>query len=335
MQDLIAVNHFLTSLNIQTLKREALMFNRIAVSNLNEFLSMIKSLPIEHQLNFTDYEWLCEEGILFEAKHRGGVEIASEEYQEVDTLAKRHAQAIKQLMKEHGFEKIPQLDNDETMNLLEELKNCFGENVDGLIKLIESEEFKLNLVLASDYSVRGISIELRLLEGLDTYPMLLGSIPPAKQFQSTSVGDVVEITFKALPVPEENTPWEDIVNFRKEPEAQKKFLALRNWINEVARMKLSPNEVTDKLEALISEYREYMERHKIKTRFDTLKTIVVTETGFITSGWLTGLGALPGIIGMVVTPLYSIKQGRIALLEKELEAPGREIAYIVKAKETF
>jgi hypothetical protein len=333
VQDLVAVNHFFASLHMPTLKREALMFNRIAVSPLSYLLSIIRTW--KGTLTAAEYEWLCEQGILFEAKHKKGADIANKEYQEVDALARRHAKTIGQLFKEHGLEQFVESNQNETPDFIEKLKNHFEGNNDSLIKLVESEEFKSSMVLAFDYYTRGLSIQLRILEGLDTYPVLLGSIPPANQPNTSSVNDVIEITLKALPVPDEDTPWESIINFRNDSMAQKKFLALRNWINEVARMKLEPKEVAIKLEALISDYRHYMEIHRIKTRLDTLRTIVVADIGFITSGWLAGLGAVPGIIGMVVTPLYSIRQGRIALLEKELEAPGREIAYIVKAREEF
>ncbi len=67
----------------------------------------------------------------------------------------------------------------------------------------------------------------------------------------------------------------------------------------------------------------------VATRLET------PEAGFITSGWLAGLGALPGIAGMIITPIYSLRQRSIALLAEELKAPGREVAYIPKAKRTF
>jgi len=38
---------------------------------------------------------------------------------------------------------------------------------------------------------------------------------------------------------------------------------------------------------------------------------------------------------MVVIPLYPIRQRQVALFEAELKAPGREVAYIMKAREEF
>ena len=39
--------------------------------------------------------------------------------------------------------------------------------------------------------------------------------------------------------------------------------------------------------------------------------------------------------GKAAEALFSLKRRRVALLEGELAAPGSEVAYIVKARETF
>ena len=100
-------------------------------------------------------------------------------------------------------------------------------------------------------------------------------------------------------------------------------------------MQLQANEVEGKLLMLLNDYEQHMKLHRIKLNHETLKTIVVAEAGFITSGWLTGLGALPGIAGMVIAPIYSLRQRKVALLQQEQQAPGKEVAYIESAKRTF
>jgi hypothetical protein len=60
--------------------------------------------------------------------------------------------------------------------------------------------------------------------------------------------------------------------------------------------------------------------HRVKTRLDTLKTIVLAEVGVATASWLTALGASARIAGMIAAPLFSIKQRQITLLEEEQKA---------------
>lgn len=335
VRELIAVNHFFTALNMQTLKREALMFDRISIPQLSLMMSLIQNLTGELPLQAAEYEWLCEQGLLFETNHEKSADIQNEEYQYVNASAKSYANEVEKLVKEHDLEEFAEIQKEELIESIEKLKNFVSGKISNLTQLFTSEAFQKSLALAYDYYARGISIELRELKGLDAYPILMLNMPFLKQSQASNPTDIIDVTFNALPVPDENTSWEHILDFRRDQESKSKFLALKNWTNEVARMQLEPREVADKLESLINDYRQHMEAHRIKTRLDTLKTIVVAEAGFITSGWLAGLGGLPGIVGMVVTPLYSIKQRRVALLQEELKAPGREVAYIVKAREEF
>jgi len=39
--------------------------------------------------------------------------------------------------------------------------------------------------------------------------------------------------------------------------------------------------------------------------------------------------------GKAAEALFSLRRRRVALLERELTAPGSEVAYIVEARETF
>jgi hypothetical protein len=335
MREMIAVNHFFAAWNMQILKREALMFDRMAVPHLSELMSFGQILIGQYLPQATEYEWLCDQGLLFEAPYEKSANIQTDEYQEIEIAGLEYAKKLETLVKEHELEEITEIEKDDFMGSVEKLKVSLANKVSNLTALVTSEEFQRSVVLAYDFVTRGISIQLRELKGLDAYPIVLMDIPTAKQKQMTTLNDVVEITLKELPIPDENTPWEDIMYFRSDEKSRSKFLALKDWMNEVVRMELRPYEVEDKLRSLLDEYKQHMEAYKIKTKLDTLKTIAIAEAGFITSGWLTGLGAIPGLVGMVVNPLYSIKQRNAALLQEELKAPGNQVAYIVKAQEEF
>jgi hypothetical protein len=66
----------------------------------------------------------------------------------------------------------------------------------------------------------------------------------------------------------------------------------------------------------------------MKMNVGTLETIVTTGTEF--------LGDLVSFKwGKAAEALFSLRRKRAALREGELTAPGNEVAYIVKARETF
>jgi hypothetical protein len=124
-------------------------------------------------------------------------------------------------------------------------------------------------------------------------------------------------------MPDESVPWEQIIEYRSDPDSQSKFLAPRHWMSEVARA-----EVEEKLEYLVDQYRQHMRLHRMKTNVGTLETIVTASAEFlgdpVSFKW-----------GKAAEALFSLRRRRVALLEVELTAPGNEVVYIVKAKETF
>lgn len=68
--------------------------------------------------------------------------------------------------------------------------------------------------------------------------------------------------------------------------------------------------------------------HRMKTNVGTLETVVTTTAEF--------LGDLVSFKwGKAAEALFSLKRRHVVLLEGELTAPGSEVAYIVKARETF
>ena len=58
----------------------------------------------------------------------------------------------------------------------------------------------------------------------------------------------LSIILKSLPVPDEKTPWEAILDFRNNEESIAKRKALINWQNKICRQKLSSTEIADELD---------------------------------------------------------------------------------------
>jgi hypothetical protein len=105
-----------------------------------------------------------------------------------------------------------------------------------------------------------------------------GAVPFPKTYNKS---EVVKIALNALPVPDESTSWEQILEYRSDPDSRGKFLALRHWMSEVARAELTPAEVEEKFEYLIDQYQQHMRLHRMKTNVGTLETIVTTGAEFL------------------------------------------------------
>jgi len=313
MKEFIGVKHLMGVHDTATIKQEALMFDSIAVVHYSIFAPMLRKGSCPTMYNYyDDLDWLLEQGIIFEPENITPNDelLRDEEFQRCANLYDEHF---------NEFKKLPDL-----------LEGGIDGNEEAAASAVSS------LFLFNYYDVRRTAMLLREVRRIDAYPiftMPCGCSP----FESTEANknEVVEISLKALPMPNYSTPWEQIIEYRSDPDSKIKFSRLRNWMSKVAQKKNSPTEVEEECATLIDEYKQHMETHKIKTTLDTLKTIVVAEIGLFTGGWLAGMGTLPGLVGMVANPLYSIKQRRTELTAAELKAPGKELAYIVKSNESF
>lgn len=307
------------------IKREALIFHRIAVPFLSHFLRVFEHTGTIQEEFLDEINWLIEAGILYEPKSQLAHEslTANEEYQSYAKIESRLISQLEEFKEQGRLYNLFRLVNHADKGL--PVPEDFGTELNDIL---------FHILTTTEARSRLIALQLRELEQLDAFPVLHPEINLLPEPEADET-EVVQIVINALPVPDDSTPWEQIRNYRREPESISKFLALRNWMGDVSRGAYTRNEAEVKLELLLNDYQEHMEQFKLITRFNTIKAIFKVEAGLFTGGWLTGVGAIPGMIGMIATPLFYIMQRQVALLQEERKAPGREVAYIVKAREEF
>lgn len=286
------------------LKREALIFNRIAVP-MADMRGILKDPANE-------FESLLEAGIAFIPPHPTNEDLYTvEEYRNSMSQMSKLADELTQSAKEYES-----LDNCQVAPIraeIAELERAFQ----GIRKAF----------LAVDYYSRAVSVQLRVIDGLDAIP-ILDSRMNTVDVSNVNRNEVVNIVLNNLPVPSDSVSWEQIIDYRSDPDSHSKFLALRHWMSEVARAELAPAEVEEKLEYLIDQYQKHMKLHRMKTNSGTIETVVTTGAEM--------LGDLLSFKwGKAAQALFSLKKREVALLEGELTAPGNEVAYIVKAREIF
>jgi hypothetical protein len=81
---------------------------------------------------------------------------------------------------------------------------------------------------------------------------------------------VIDVVLDKLPMPSELTPWERILDFKADTEAQGYLQGLKVWMGEIARQKLTANEAREKLEWLLFQHKRHMKAHKLSFRWGTL-----------------------------------------------------------------
>ncbi|KQC01196.1 hypothetical protein [Pedobacter sp. Hv1] len=139
---------------------------------------------------------------------------------------------------------------------------------------------------------------------------------------------LIKVIIDKLPVPDDSTSWEQLIDFKNDRHSFGASLALRNWINEMARSDLKLYEITDKLEDLLYRYQENLAIHKIRYRSGLFESIVLPTAEFLEDmASFKPSKATKAVIELHKRQYYA--------LEDELKLPGREIAYIQKANDFF
>ena len=139
---------------------------------------------------------------------------------------------------------------------------------------------------------------------------------------------VIHVVLKSIPLPHDGTAWEDIIEWRNDPEARKRYLRLKHWMNTVVSENRSPQDLHDEIQMLLAEYEDYVKLHCRKLQIGILETFVTTSAEV-----LEGLVKLK--LSDAARALFSLKRRDVELLEAERLAPGRQLAYIAQARGRF
>ena len=300
-----------------SLKREALMFSQIGIVDMTRLFqfSQVQERTIVKQLR-DELDWLLEHDVIFDPEKKAGSrEVTDEEYAKLRTL-----EGMARIV---AGSRVPKA-NQELERRGLDFHNAIRQRDELSHQLAAAVAAGLD---AEIFRARRECIRLRVLHRIDAH--LVTSLGDLLSIESDShKHEVVKITLDSLPIPDDSTSWEQIIEYRNNPDSQSKFLALRTWMSEVARAELTPAETEEKLEHLIDQYQQHMKLHRMKTNIGTLETIVTTSAEV--------LGDLASFQwGKAAQVLFALKRRKVALLEGELLSPGNEVAYIVKARERF
>ncbi len=153
-------------------------------------------------------------------------------------------------------------------------------------------------------------------------------LPVSPAAERSPTQEVIQIVLKSFPLPRDDTPWEKILEFREDAVSQNQRWALRRWMRKVAQQDISPVELEEEIEWLTNEYHGHMRLHDLKTSIGTLESIIVGSGELLEN-------VMKLRFGEIAKSLFSVQHKRIELAEAERAAPGRELAYIVKARRAF
>jgi hypothetical protein len=184
------------------------------------------------------------------------------------------------------------------------------------------------------FSARMCARYMQRSEGLEASAVLSSPLAIPNQMKRVydelprTSTDLIEVVLDKLPMPSELTPWEAILDFKADTEAQGYLQGLKVWMGEITRQKLTATKASEKLDWLIFQHKKHLEMHKLSYRWGTLGGTFVAAAEILEDLAKIKWGKAAGAI-------VSIFDKRLELMKAELANPAKEISYIVKAQEQF
>jgi hypothetical protein len=309
-KDVVAVVDPAFTLNEAALKQVAVLFSRIAQPSLSGLINL--TAPLQQE-NITGHvARLAEAGVLFEpdikpSKDQG---FKHQMLKDLDELYKPVGVSGEEFLASRKDEKKAR----EIKNKVRDLDMSGG---DPLRMFSIMQRMAVNLT-------RFVAIELRNLHQMDAHPIVPAEFSSFEQDdEHPNKQDVLKITVAALPLPDKDVSWEQILEYRNDLNSLNRFLDLRNWINETARGEFSFSEVQQRLGSVLKRFRKQMEFHRFKTVTAAFEAFVTTN-----SDNLFSFHGSTSLIGASC----SVEQRQLALFKNESPAEGGVIAYVLDAE---
>ena len=294
------------------LKHRVLFFDRIGVNHIEVVLKFLRSLEHDDLAGVAnDLEFLRRNNYVFEAQpltiEAGRAVLQSEEVQ-----PEQAADFISAVTVEQRFSRRRKRKSATTS------ASAVFDHVN----------------LFSQFTARICARHLQHSKGLEASAVLSEPLIIPKVLKRVYDGleqpsaDVVEVVLDKFPMPSELTPWEAILDFKADSEAQGYLQGLKVWMSDVARQKLTSTAASEKLDWLLFQHKKHLEMHKLSYRWGTLGGTFVAAAEILEDlvkiKWSKAVGAV-----------VSIVDRRLELMKAELDNPAKEVSYIVKAQEQF
>ncbi|MBO6533289.1 MAG: hypothetical protein JJ935_09450 [Muricauda sp.] len=157
-------------------------------------------------------------------------------------------------------------------------------------------------------------------------------IPIVKNFASNDLNEiettkslVLGVVLKNFPIIDSNVEVERIIEFKKAEDIRARYFELRDFVTNLSKQNLKENEIQEKVEYLLNEYKNGLELLDFKYNLSTIETICIT-----TAEVVENIATLK--FSKAVKTLFELNKRELKLLEAERELKGREVSYLYKAQ---
>lgn len=126
----------------------------------------------------------------------------------------------------------------------------------------------------------------------------------------------------------DNLSWEQIFEFKKDPETYNSIWGLRNWITGISKSDKNIAEIEEEYRYLKFKYETSIRIHKLKTCNSIFQTSIQTSAELLENITKLKLRKTSDLF-------FKFKEDRISLMESELNSEGNQFSYLFKIKSKF
>jgi hypothetical protein len=318
----VAVAHTIIGLNEPALKQLTVIFDRIGIQGLSVDIS--KAPFISPDL-IKSREWLVESGILFDPD-LDKLKASIAQYAKTRDMILEDTDLFTEPAFGLGAKEIAVAFREDEEKAAEIRKR--GREVDKRFQdssLDPLNVWEISQRLTTNMT-RMLACQLRDIENLDSCAVIPIEFSGLEQDDPRlTKHDVLRICLGALPVPGDDVPWEQLIEYRNDPDTQSSFRTIKEFLSNVARGAFKPVQIEETLEYLVNRFRRNLEAHRINAVTTGLFPYVVTTPEFLEM--LAGVGPDWG-----THALFSMDHCKLGLLEGESTSAGSFVAFLTELK---
>ncbi|CAG2154685.1 hypothetical protein [Cupriavidus numazuensis] len=280
------------------LKRDLLLYDKIGLLSLGGAKLMLRSHNDRSARRADTYEWLEEQGVLFEAPY--DYDIA---HPEVRSLIELADDSNKKFEYEHPSDPVAWRQRNESERKPSE----------------DSFHHHWNTHI---YLARAVAAQMRL----NGNPRTFALVNPRKFAQEPATRELKQVELRRLvidsfPEIDKDISFEDLLLLRKEDEFKERSTALRIWVNKIAGGNSPLHEIEEEYVHLRNQYERYLQVIRVRYSLTGIGAL------FLAAGEIA-VEAAKFNVGNVIGKTFSLFSTRSALAEAELKAPGREVSFL-------
>lgn len=318
-KELVSLPDASIGMNEAVLKQLTVMFSRIAIQGLFIDYSKVSFFSPDF---LKVRSWLADLGVLFDLDIQKLKSATAPAYARIYDLILEDANLVTKPAYGMSVQEMNEARTDEAKAA--ELRKLGAETgkrfEDGSLDPVKMTEIGLRV---TTNMCRMLTSQLRDVENVEASPVLAAELSAFEQDDPRLTKyDVVRVGIGALPVPIDSVPWQQLIDFRSDPETANSFLLINEWMTEVARASFTPSQVEESLEYLLNRFRSNLETHGINTTTKELYAYVVTTPEFAET--LAGVGLDWGTRAQ-----FSIDRCNLGLLECESTTAGSVLGFLL------